>query len=74
MEARRPTFPQYRPGERQDPRRDSMSASDVAILAAVIFLAHGLTANPLAHRYGPRLAITPGRPDDAGSRRCLHAG
>ena len=26
MEARRPTFPQYRPGERQDPRRDSMSA------------------------------------------------
>ena len=27
---------------------------------------HGLTANPLAHRYGPRIAITPGRPDDAG--------
>ena len=21
--------------------------------------AHGLTANPLAHRYGPRIAITP---------------
>ncbi len=38
-----------------------MSASDVAIVAA-----HGLTANPLAHRHGPRIAVTPGRPDDAG--------
>jgi sodium/hydrogen antiporter len=34
------------------------------ILLSVV--AHGLTADPLARRYGPRLAITEGGPDDAG--------
>ncbi len=35
------------------------------ILLSVV--AHGLTADPLARRYGPRLAITEGGPDDAGA-------
>jgi NhaP-type Na+/H+ or K+/H+ antiporter len=45
------------------------AAPAVSVIAFTVLLsvvAHGLTANPLAHRYGPRLAITPGRPDDAG--------
>ena len=128
MEARRPTFPQYRPGERLVPYVEETgalvsllvwlafgaiavvpavenltwqkvlyavlsltvirmvpvalafallaledigkpAASAVSVMAFTVLLsvvAHGLTANPLAHRYGPRLAITPGRPDDAG--------
>jgi NhaP-type Na+/H+ or K+/H+ antiporter len=40
----------------------------VTVIAFTILLsvvAHGLTADPLARRYGPRLAITAGVPDDA---------
>jgi len=43
----------------------------VTVIAFTILLsvvAHGLTANPLAHRYGPRLAVTAGGPDDAGGQ------
>jgi len=39
----------------------------VTVIAFTILLsvvAHGLTADPLARRYGPRLAITAGGPDD----------
>jgi NhaP-type Na+/H+ or K+/H+ antiporter len=39
----------------------------VTVIAFTVLLsvvAHGLTANPLAHRYGPRLAIAAGEPDD----------
>ena len=39
-----PTFPQHRPGEHPDPRQDSMSASDLAIVAAVVFLWGTLSA------------------------------
>jgi NhaP-type Na+/H+ or K+/H+ antiporter len=41
----------------------------VTVIAFTILLsvvAHGLTANPLAHRYGPSLGITAGGSDDAG--------
>jgi sodium/hydrogen antiporter len=41
----------------------------VSVIAFTILLsvvAHGLTANPLAHRYGPRLATTTGGSDDIG--------
>ena len=44
--------------------RPAVSVIAFTVLLSVV--AHGLTANPLARRYGPRLAITPGRPDDAG--------
>ena len=44
--------------------RPAVSVIAFTVLLSVV--AHGLTANPLAHRYGPRLAITQGRPDDAG--------
>ena len=40
----------------------------VTVIAFTILLsvvAHGLTANPLARRYGPRIAVTPVRPDHA---------
>ena len=40
--------------------------SVIAFTVLLSVVAHGLTANPLAHRYGPRLAITPGRPDEVG--------
>lgn len=40
--------------------------SVIAFTVLLSVVAHGLTANPLAHRYGPRIAITPGRPDEAG--------
>ncbi len=46
------------------PARPAISVIAFTVLLSVV--AHGLTANPLAHRYGPRIAITPGRPDDAG--------
>jgi NhaP-type Na+/H+ or K+/H+ antiporter len=39
----------------------------VTVIAFTILLsvvAHGLTAGPLAHRYGPRIAITAGGPDN----------
>ena len=53
--------------------------SVIAFTVLLSVVAHGLTANPLAHRYGPRIAITPGRPDDAGvpplpARRLLRRG
>ncbi len=41
----------------------------VSVIAFTVLLsvvAHGLTADPLAHRYGPRLASTAGGPDDPG--------
>src|SRR5450755_1180462 len=41
----------------------------VTVIAFTILLsviAHGLTADPLAHRYGPSLAITAAAPEDAG--------
>lgn len=54
-------------GQRERPRNPHASAvSVIAFTVLLSVVAHGLTANPLAHRYGPRLAITPGRPDDAG--------
>jgi NhaP-type Na+/H+ or K+/H+ antiporter len=43
----------------------------VTVIAFTILLsvvAHGLTANPLARRYGPRIAITAGGPDDAAAQ------
>ena len=45
------------------------AAAAVSVIAFTVLLsvvAHGLTADPLAHRYGPRLTITAGRPDDPG--------
>ena len=42
------------------------AVSVIAFTVLLSVVAHGLTANPLAHRYGPRLAITPGRPDEVG--------
>ena len=42
------------------------AVSVIAFTVLLSVVAHGLTANPLARRYGPRLAVTPGRPDDAG--------
>ena len=44
------------------------AASAVSVIAFTVLLsvvAHGLTAGPLAHRYGPRIATTAGGPDDA---------
>ncbi len=41
-----------------------VSVITFTVLLSVV--AHGLTADPLAHRYGPRLAITAGGPDDPG--------
>jgi hypothetical protein len=38
----------------------------IAFTILLSVVAHGLTASPLAHRYGPRLAISTGGPDDAG--------
>jgi NhaP-type Na+/H+ or K+/H+ antiporter len=44
----------------------SPAVSVIAFTILLSVVAHGLTANPLAHRYGPRLATSTGRPDDAG--------
>jgi sodium/hydrogen antiporter len=44
------------------------AAAAVTVISFTILLsvvAHGLTANPIAHRYGPRLAITAHGPVDA---------
>ena len=41
----------------------AVSVISFTILLSVV--AHGLTANPIAHRYGPRLAIPARGPDDA---------
>jgi sodium/hydrogen antiporter len=38
----------------------------IAFTVLLSVVAHGLTANPLARRYGPRLAISARGPDDAG--------
>jgi sodium/hydrogen antiporter len=37
----------------------------IAFTVLLSVVAHGLTANPLAHRYGPRLAVTAQEPDEA---------
>jgi sodium/hydrogen antiporter len=37
----------------------------IAFTVLLSVVAHGLTANPLAHRYGPHLAVTAREPDDA---------
>jgi NhaP-type Na+/H+ or K+/H+ antiporter len=42
------------------------AVSVIVFTVLLSVLAHGLTADPLAHRYGPRLAITAGGPDDPG--------
>jgi sodium/hydrogen antiporter len=42
------------------------AVSVIALTVLLSVVAHGLTADPLAHRYGPRLAITADGPDDPG--------
>jgi NhaP-type Na+/H+ or K+/H+ antiporter len=44
------------------PAEPAVSVIAFTVLLSVV--AHGLTANPLAQRYGPRLAIPAGGPDD----------
>jgi NhaP-type Na+/H+ or K+/H+ antiporter len=44
----------------------SPAVSVIAFTILLSVVAHGLTASPLAHRYGPRLATSTGGPDDAG--------
>jgi hypothetical protein len=41
----------------------------IAFTVLLSVIAHGLTADPLAHHYGPRLAITADGPDDAGMQQ-----
>jgi hypothetical protein len=41
----------------------------IAFTVLLSVLAHGLTADPLAHRYGPRLATTADGPDDTGMQQ-----
>jgi NhaP-type Na+/H+ or K+/H+ antiporter len=41
----------------------------IAFTILLSVLAHGLTAGPLAHRYGPRLASTATGPDDTGMQQ-----
>jgi hypothetical protein len=36
----------------------------IAFTVLLSVVAHGLSANPLARRYGPHLAVSPGRTDD----------
>ena len=45
------------------PAEPAITVIAFTVLLSVIL--HGLTANPLARRYGPRLAIPSGGPDDA---------
>jgi sodium/hydrogen antiporter len=40
----------------------------IAFTVLLSVVAHGLTANPLARRYGPRLAVSARGPDDDGAR------
>ena len=47
-----------------EPAGPAVNVIAFTILLSVV--AHGLTADPLAHRYGPRLASTAAGPDDAG--------
>ena len=42
----------------------SAAVSVIALTVLLSVVAHGLTADPLARRYGPRLAITAGGPDE----------
>jgi len=42
------------------------AVTEIVFTILLSVVAHGLTADPLARRYGPRLAITEGGPDDAG--------
>ena len=44
------------------------AVSVIAFTVALSVVAHGLTAGPLAQHYGPRLAVTPGGPDEAGEQ------
>ena len=44
------------------PARPAVTVIAFTVLLSVV--AHGLTADPLARRYGPRLAVTTGGPDD----------
>jgi NhaP-type Na+/H+ or K+/H+ antiporter len=47
---------------------DQSAGSAITVIAFTVLLsvvAHGLTASPLARRYGLRLAIPAGGPDDA---------
>ena len=41
----------------------------IAFTVLLSVVAHGLTADPLARRYGPRLASTAGQPDDTGTQQ-----
>jgi NhaP-type Na+/H+ or K+/H+ antiporter len=43
------------------------AVSVIAFTVLLSVVAHGLTADPLARRYGPRLAITAAGPDDPGT-------
>jgi NhaP-type Na+/H+ or K+/H+ antiporter len=46
---------------------DQAAEPAITVIAFTVLLsvvAHGLSANPLARRYGPRLAITPGRAEE----------
>ncbi len=52
--------------------RPAVSVIAFTVLLSVV--AHGLTANPLAHRYGPRLAITQAGLMTPGYHRFLRAG
>ena len=47
-------------------RPASPAVSVIAFTILLSVVAHGLTASPLAHRYGPRLATNTGGPEDAG--------
>ena len=51
-----------------EPRREQPVHHDVvhALSDAVLILAHGLSADPLAKRYGPRLTPPPGAAGPAG--------
>jgi sodium/hydrogen antiporter len=44
--------------------KPAVAVITVTVLLSV--LAHGATAEPLAHRYGPRIAVAPGGPAEAG--------
>ncbi len=49
------------------PAGPAITVMAFTILLSVI--AHGLTADPLARRYGPRLVSTAGQPDDTGTQQ-----
>jgi NhaP-type Na+/H+ or K+/H+ antiporter len=50
----------------EDLDRSAQPAITVIVFTVLLsVVAHGLTANPIARRYGPRLAIAAPGPDDA---------